>query len=485
MLIEKAASFVSKKIRTDLVKNSMWGVLANVVQNIFYSVFFIVVARKYPTNEFAGYVIANTLYSFVVAFSSLGLGQWFVRELVNTDNDQILIHKFFKIQATIGICFFAIDILLSYLLYSGNPLIRNMAILIGLNVVFDNIIYVITFVNIARLEQKKTFIIFTIEAFLRFLTACFLFVSPLRIELLAFLLILLRLTTLGLFIRVGCSKSISLAQIFRSRVDTGEIRRIVLSNWYFIVIGTISVIYWRIGNILVSKTLPLEAVADYEVSFKLFSMAQILPVIVSTSLFPMLVKAWSRSPGEAWLLYRKAFLAYTVYGILAYTVVYSFSDQVIPFLFGSKYVGTPVYCKEMFLTILVFPTALLQANLLIAMKLEKADMQFNIISLLINILICVTGLFYFKSLSVINYAIFISFLLFHIAQDILLWRRKVTGNNHAILFYAGSIAAVLLYQYLTHTLNKQYVFFGFWLIVASGVMLVGLKYYREKTRLTA
>jgi hypothetical protein len=36
-----------------------------------------------------------------------------------------------------------------------------------------------------------------------------------------------------------------------------------------------------------------------------------------------------------------------------------------------------------FLTLLIFPTAILQANLLVAMKLEKYDMIFNIVSLIL------------------------------------------------------------------------------------------------------
>lgn len=485
MLLNKMASFVLQKVKTDLVKNSMWGVSANIVQNILYSVFFIVVARKYSTADFGGYVIANTLYSFVVAFSALGLGQWFIRELVSTDDKVVLINRFFKIQLGIGVFFYGINIILSQALYPDNSLIRILSLLIGINVIFDNIIYVITFVNIAQHEQKKTFVIFTIEAFLKFLIACLLFIFPLAIVYLALILILLRLTTLGLFIRIGCSKLVSLSQVLKTKIDLREVKQLIASNWSFIVIGSIAVIYWRIGNILVSKNLSMAAVADYEVSFKLFSMAQIIPVIVSSSLFPMLVKAWNRSSEEAWTLYRRAFIAYTIYGVLAYTFVYSFSDRLIPFLFGNKYLGTPVFCKEMFLTILVFPTALLQANLLISMKLEKIDMRLNIMSLLINVLISVAGLYFTRSLSAVNYAIFFSFLVFHAAQDVWLWRRKITNSNHAILFYVISAAVVLLYRYLADNLTKEFLFPAFWLLVASGAAVVFLRIYREKVKLPA
>jgi O-antigen/teichoic acid export membrane protein len=78
-----------KKISGSIFKNSAWGIFSNIFQNKLFSVFFIVVARKYSTDDFANYILANTLYSFVVAFSSLGLGQWFIRELITTNSKQI------------------------------------------------------------------------------------------------------------------------------------------------------------------------------------------------------------------------------------------------------------------------------------------------------------------------------------------------------------------------------------------------------------
>lgn len=475
----KLLSFISRNVKTDLIRNSFWGILSNIIQNILFSVFFIVVARKYSTADFGAYILANTLYSFVVAFSSLGLGQWFIRELIIIEDKAGLIGKFFKTQLLVGILFYGVNIALSYTLYDS-ALIRHLSLLIGINVVFDNVIYVINFVNIAKLEQKKTFIVLTIEAVLKFLVACFLFVSAIPVLHLAFILILLRFTTLNLFIRIGSSNLVNLRQIIKAKINPAEIKNIVVANWPFIVIGSISVVYWRIGNILVSKNLGLMDVANYEISFKLFAMAQILPFIVSNSIFPMLVHKYNSNRNDTLSLYKKAFIAYTIYGLLAYTFVYSFSDLIIPFLFGAKYLLTPQFCKEMFLTILVFPTALLQANLLVAMKLEKTDMKFNILSLLINVLICVIGLYYYKSLSVVNYAIFISFLIFHIAQDVMLLKGKITHKSHALFFYLASAAAIGLYHFLVSFFNKYYLFIGFWCIAGILAGMVYIKYYAQK-----
>jgi len=461
----KITASLSQKFKTTLVKNSFWGILSNILQNILYSVFFIVVARKYSTSDFANYILANTLYAFVAAFSALGLGQWFIRELMETEDKTNLTNKFFKMQLYVGVFFYAINIVLSYVLYQ-HQLIRSLSLLIGINVIFDNIIYVITNINIANLEQKKNFIIITVEAFLKFLIACTLFIFPIPVVYLAVILILLRFITLNLFIRIGTSNSIHLGEILKTKIDTAGIKEIIASNWSFIIIGSVSIIHWRIGNILASKVLTMADVAHFEISYKLFSMAVILPVIVSSSLYPVLIKSFSRGINELQTIYKKAFVAYTLYGMLAFTFIYSFSGIIIPFLFGDKYLDTSGYCKEMFLTTLVCPTVLLQANLLITMKLEKLDMWFNIVCLAFCLLLCGIGLYYVKSLSIINYAIFTSFVLFHIIQDAALVRRKILTLQHAIAFYIIIGSVYILYTLLANYMNAFFLFIGFWTIIA-------------------
>ena len=468
----KIFSSLSATLKTKLFTNSIWGIFSNILQNILFSIFFIVIARKYSTADFGNYIIANTLYSFILGFSTLGLGYWFIRELIHTEDKKALINKFIKIQLYAGILFYGINIVLAYTLYK-DYLVRSLSLLIGINLIFDNIIYVIKYINIAESEQKKSFVILTVEAVLKFLVACLLFIYPVPILYLSLFLIILRLISLNLFIKYGSSNTMSLREIFGIRVSWAEIRTIMASNWSFMIIGSISVIYWRIGNILVSKILTLSDVANYEISYKLFSMGYILPVIVSTSIYPLLINAHKDSITKMQRLYRNAFIAYALYGLLAYTFIYSFADVVIPWLFGQKYVGTSFYCKEMFLTMITFPTVFLQANVLITMKLEKLDMLCNFVSLVLNVAFCVIGFYYFeKSLSVVNYAIFFSFLAFHIIQDVVLIQRKITGIVHVLGFYLISAIIVGSFYYFSDMVNKEYLFFLFWgsLMAITGIL---------------
>ena len=128
----------------------------------------------------------------------------------------------------------------------------------------------------------------------------------------------------------------------------------------------------------------------------------------------------------------------------------------------------------MALTFLILPTVLLQANLIVAIGLEKMDMWFNIISLVFNVAGCLIGLYFLHSLTVINYSIFISFAIFHVLQDILLIWKKYTTIKQSLLFYAIIAFLVLGFQYLSEYFNPyiSFLIFCFILIVSYVVSIL-------------
>ncbi len=410
----------------------------------------------------------------MLGFSSLGLGHWFIREIINNENKTTLTNKFFKVQLLIGILFYVINLIVSYLLYD-NQMIRTLSVIIGINIIFDNIINVIKSLNIAYQEQQKTFLLLTIEALLKFLVGCLLLIYKLDMILLSVILIGLRLITLNLFIKMGSSNSIGLKEIIKVKIDWDEIKKIVLSNWSFIIISSLSIVNWRIGNILVSKILTIQDVANYEIAFKFFSLAYLIPIIVTSSLYPMLINAFKESPEKLKSLYNKAYLPLCIYGFLSFTFVYAFADFLVPFVFGKSYNDTALYCKQMFYVMLIFPSIFLQANVILTLKLEKFDMICNIASVLVNVGICIIGFQFNKSLTVVNVAIFSSFFVFHLIQDAILIKHKITNIKHVMLFYILTSMSIGLYILTDRYLNSGLNFVIFWGII----LIVGISQFKK------
>jgi len=457
--------------KSGLFKNSIWGLASNILQNVFLSVFFLIIARNFAVEDFGNYLIANSLYQVISSFSALGLGQWFIRQL-NDENDlSHFLNKFLKIQLFAGLFFYLINVIVAYTLYEDKT-IQTLSLLIGINIIFDNIIYSVKHLNIAQFKQNKTFIILIIEAVIKLALGCVIFIYPYTIIEMAVILVVIRIITLNLFLRISTSKLANFGSIIRNKVLYADIKSLIIANWPFIIIGSIAIIYWRIGSILISKFLSVADVATYEIAYKFFSLAQIIPVIISASVFPELLKAYKEEGLESFRkLYKLFFKVYMVFGLMTFTFMYSFAEEIVLLAFGETFKDAGYFTKEMFLTILVFPTALLQANMLIVLKLEKKDMWFNITSFAVNFLISFVGLIYFKSLSVINISIFVSFIIFHLLQDRVMIKYKIATPLGIFNSYLILLASLGIYVFLSDLVNKYLLFSGFWIITLILVIL--------------
>src|SRR5882757_4591053 len=97
--------------KSSLLRNSFWGLAANVSQSLLMSLFYVILARRYTTSDFSSFLIATSIYQFLATISNLGLGQWFTREMVSVDDGESILGKFLKLQLYSGIGFYFINFL--------------------------------------------------------------------------------------------------------------------------------------------------------------------------------------------------------------------------------------------------------------------------------------------------------------------------------------------------------------------------------------
>jgi O-antigen/teichoic acid export membrane protein len=464
----------TKFLQSSLVKNSAWGIVSNILQILFICAFFAIVARKYNSGEFARFLVSTSVYQIVAAFSSMGLGQWFIRQYVLEDDKLTFTGKFLKTQIGLGLLFYVVNLVLAFIIYSDVQ-IRLLCIILGTNIIFDNLINAIRSLNIAENEQRKTAAILVIDGFLKLVSGCLLFIHPFSVVTLSVIMIVARVLTLSLFIKLGSSNNINLRFLWKAKISIDDLKQLIIKNWQFIIIGSISIIYWKMANIIISKTLALSSVADYEIAFRIFSVLLILPIVASSTIYPQFIKHFNKGNHAALTrLYRMVFFIYTLFAILSYTFVYSFSGWILPLAFGKGYPGSVLCTQQMFLTFLILPTVLLQANLIVAIGSEKMDMWFNIISLIINVIGCFVGLYFVRELSVINYSVFFSFLVFHILQDVLLIRKKITTVMHCIAFYIALLLLIVIYHHFSVGTNPVtlFILFSIGLFLIAAFILI-------------
>lgn len=470
--------------RAVLISNSSWGIVSHVSQTLLLTLFFVILARYYSADEFAKFVIANALMQMLLAFSALGLGNWFIREVAGATVDRKrLILTFLSTQVYSGLLFGILNVAIAFALYQDRA-IRIIAMVFAANIVFDNIINALKCLNIADFQQRKTFVLLAFDAFLRCAVASALFVLPFTMVTLTLVLLATRVVTLNLFLKLGTAGEVSVSALYAGRhVSRTELRTLVLANWPWIMLAGISVVNWRIGNIIISKRLTMADTAIYEISYRLFAAAMMLPVIVATTVFPILVRLYNAADMASFrTLYRRTYVYYLLFGCLAYSFIYSFAGALVPLVFGAKYATAAMYARQMFLTMVVFPTAFLQGNVLMAMRLERRDMWLNLVLLGLNVSISLVGLAYWRSLVVINVALVAAFVVFHLLQDTLLIRRGIGSVGHAVAFHALAVAFVVSYSLLAGRSSSYLVFPLYWtsvLLIAAIVMRndAGLRAY--------
>jgi len=472
-------NIITKYINVKIISNSSWGISSSIIQNILYSAFFIIVARKYEVNEFSSYIISNNIYGLMLSFSAMGLGQWFIRTLMKNDEkvNNSTIEKFFKMQLILGIVFYLVNLTLSAILYR-NGIILILSSILGINIIFDNLIYVIKHINIKNFEQKKTFAINISDAILKFSLSILILLFKIPLIAMVLSIIFMRFISLNIFIKYGTSNHISIKKIINQNISYLEIKTLILKNYSFIIIGSISVLFWSLGGIIVSIFYSLNDVSNYEIAFKLFSMAEIIPVIVSSSIFPMLIKLDKENYYKKIQLYKNAFIVYSIYGLLSYTFMLSYSKDIIPFAFGINFGDSVKISEDMFLTMVLFPSGLLQANMLISMNREKLDMKLNMISLIVNLILSMAGTILIGKIFVVNYSIFIAFLVFHVLQNIYLVKSNVLSINEVMKNYAVLISIVISYELLNKVIDSKLLFFYYWLaitITAGSIIIIKQK----------
>ena len=111
-------------------------------------------------------------------------------------------------------------------------------------------------------------------------------------------------------------------------------------------------------------------------------------------------------------------------------------------------------------------------------------MWLNVISLFVNVGLAFTGFMFYKTLSVVNLSIFISFIVFHLLQDYILVKNKVATPLEITYGYIALIVGFAAYILLGKVVNLYLLFILFWAVVLPAVVITDkriLNFIKAKT----
>jgi len=449
-------SIINKLLGKSVISNTIWGVASNVLQNAFLGIFFVLLAKAIGLSQFSEYVIGNSLYQIVAAFSTMGLANYFIREYVQVEgkNDYSVLH-FFATEFILSIVGFFLIILFSLLLYHDEFFIITVSTVLGINILFDNLIYSVKAIHVAEKTQIVYLKITLFESFVKLILAVIYFYLPFNFVLFILILVFARIITLAqAFISMPTEikreiSKVSELKSIKNILKLKKIKKLIYQGRIFVIIGAVNIIFWRINSLLLSKLASKSDVGLYEIAFKFFSIAQIIPVILLGTIYPLMAKHFS-DKNTYLSISQKAYLQIFIFSVYTTLFAYYLCPYFIDIFFGKEFKGAIKLTQHMFFALIPFSLSLVQAYMLLSSHNEKLDMWLNIINVLFNTILGYTLISLSGSIGSVT-SITISFILFYILQAIILKRKKLEylANYKSAVFVILTIVftSILLSEY--------------------------------------
>lgn len=427
---------------SSIINNSIWGILSNITQSVILTLYFILIARYACVQEFSTFIIANSLYQLFSGIAPIGLMHYVVREINSNKKDFSTIKNFFIVEVLLGFLFLSLFLTISTILYSNTILFY--CVLLSLNIVVDNIIYYYKSINIGISKQFNNAKVTLFESILKLLSTILLI--TLKCDLSAIILsnIIIRIASLIYIDRIT-EENFKVKNIFKTKTSFNikHFTTTIKKGSYFILISSLSIVFWKINTLILSKISSLNEVSLFEVSLKLFSIIQIIPVIYLVSIYPKLSKEYLTSKKRFEMIYRNSFILLLIYSIICISLFNSFGEWGIKSLFGEKYTSSFNTAKIMVLTIAPMSLVLLQAYVLLSTRNEKLDMLLNLLNLTSTILISIFIIPYYGSIGA-SISLFISFSIFYILQEIIIINKKIILNYKLFLLSIITLLPMIL-----------------------------------------
>jgi O-antigen/teichoic acid export membrane protein len=175
--------------------------------------------------------------------------------------------------------------------------------------------------------------------------------------------------------------------IFQWQVRWSTAADFLRQSWPLIFSGLAVTVYMRIDQVMLGAMLGDEAVGQYSVAVRISSVWHFIPIILATSLFPAILNARKQSQE----LYGKRLQDYfDLNAGLAYLIVIPLSiaaPLLILLLFGEAYKAAgPILAVYTWSCLFVF-TGIARGRYLIAEKLFKYTMSYEILGALVNVVL--------------------------------------------------------------------------------------------------
>lgn len=214
----------------------------------------------------------------------------------------------------------------------------------------------------------------------------------------------------------------------------------------FTLISVLSVIYWRIDILMLSKMTTMVEIGIYAAAYRLMETCKGLPLSIARAMFPGLSQMCGSDAARAKEMTGKIFKWTALMIIPLATGTSMLSGEIISFFYKTKFIAAVPVLQILIWTIVPYGFAMILANLLVASNLQRYDLRVNLVALGVNVIL---NYFFIKKFSYLgaSYATLISITLFFFLQNYFV-RRHLFSVDYFSLLMKPSIAALIMALFL-------------------------------------
>jgi len=365
--------------KNDILKNVGW---------LFFDKFFrlgvglfvgIWVARYLGPGNFGLWNYSIAVVAILSAFSTLGLDQVLVKNLVEdqSNEDKLMGTAFF-------LRFFgallAVAISCTYIYVQNKPFLLLITFLTGLNLVFQSF-DVIDLKLQSVLKSRVSVIIknsaFTITSILK------LAVIIEKGSLIAFVIISFIEVMLG---ALGLILSYNLSKVLKWHINGDYARKLLRECWPLILSGIIIMLYVRLDQVMIGNMLNTTSVGLYSVSVKFSELWYFIPTAFVGSFFPKLIQVRGDKVRYEKLCLKLLKTLFIISFFIAIAVSL-FAQKLIGSLYGPSFIASAFALKISIWTAIFVFWGVSAGNMLVIENLNKHNLYKSLQGLLLNIVL--------------------------------------------------------------------------------------------------
>ncbi len=425
-----------------ITKNSAIIFFNRLINPVIAMVLVIYVARYLSVEDMGKYSFIRSYFSIFMVIASFGLQRPLIRDIA-------------KNQKSAGIFFFnsaLLGLVSSVIMISLAVVIVNLA---NYSTDVRTGVYIISFSLLATTLNEYCQAVFA--AFEKFGQNTIIILVSSIVRTVAAILFLI--TGYGLFALISVILAVNFLELMLKLIVVKKMvgtiplklepafqKNLIRMIPTFTLISVLSVIYWRIDILMLSKMTTMVEVGIYAAAYRLMETCKGLPLSIARAMFPGLSQMCSSDNGRAKEMADKI-IKWTGLMIIPMAAGTSMlSGEIIFFFYKTKFIAAVPVLQILIWTIVPYGFAMILANLLVANNLQKYDLRVNLFAFGVNLIL---NYFFIKKFSYLgaSYATIISIIIFFLLQNYFV-RRHLFSVDYFSLLMKPSIAALVMALFL-------------------------------------